>query len=496
MPVFNDPTASTKGIKKPKPPKRPTRSSQIAPVPAKVMPRLTRRPVGPSKPNFNPAATLDTSRISDVVAPSPRASMPRMLRPNMRASDGGYLPLMGQQPQSNGLDLGYSPSYSPNFDTPRPDLLTPQANPTETPEDSYSPYSNYADSLQAGDGYAQSIRDTGGYNQFNQDSPINPDRQPSQVLTEKEIRRKISRRGGFGLWGARSPIQGFDFDSDRNTFGHTVDPITGRMRDHTGEDMAAAAGTPIYAPAGGVVNTATPSGGAYGNQIILDHGAGEESMYGHLSGMVVTPGQKVKKGDLIGYVGSTGRSTGPHLHWETWKDGESLDPNTLFGRGAPPQEVLEAALAKFGGQQAPSGPPQQSNNNELAHNDGLNALMQAIREQESGGDYAVQNGIGAMGAYQIMPGNISGDAGWDMEALGHNITGQEFLNNPSLQNEIARFKLRDYFKKYGAGGAAKAWYAGPGNASLDSNSPQYGGPSVNAYAESVLALMRKYMGSQ
>jgi hypothetical protein len=80
-----------------------------------------------------------------------------------------------------------------------------------------------------------------------------------------------------------------------------------------------------------------------------------------------------------------------------------------------------------------------------------------------------------------------------MEVLGQNITGQEFLNSPVLQDKIAKFKLRDYFKKYGAGGAAKAWYAGPGNADLNSNAPQSGGPSVNGYAESVLDLMRKYM---
>jgi hypothetical protein len=371
----------------------------------------------------------------------------------------------------------------------------PIANPKQAPATANT-YSGYAASLGHGPGagYAKSIEATGGYE--NADSPVNPDRVPSKVLTEKEIARRISRRGGFGLRNPTSPIEGFDFDADTNTFGPRIHPITGRNSTHTGEDMSSPMGTPIVAPAGGVVKAVNQNAGAYGMQVIVDHGNGEETMYGHLSGFDVKVGDKVKKGQLLGEVGSTGLSTGPHLHWETWKDGKALDPNTVFNRGPIPEEIIDQARKKFGGQQAapaPAAPAQPAQNNELAPNNGLNALMQAIREQESGGNYAVQNGIGAMGAYQVMPSNIEGPAGWDMEALGQNITGQQFLSNPDLQNNIARFKLRDYFKKYGAGGAAKAWYAGPGNADLDSNAPQYGGPSVNGYAESVLELMRKYM---
>jgi len=490
MPLANDPTAPSSGIKKPRKPRRP-RDTQIAPVPAKVTPKLTPRPIGPSAPNFNPDAVLDTSRISH----SPRPVGP--FRYDM-IGPGEVSHLSSSASSNDDTNARVEAALSlvqkaMNKEVPRP-------NPKQAPSgpDSYSPYSNYNEGLQGNpyDNYAKSIAESGGYPTINMDSPANPDREPSQILTDKEIRRKLSRRGGFGLYGAVSPIQGFNFETDRDSFGYSVDPIHGGMRNHTGEDMSVPAGTPIIAPVGGTVSTATPNGGAYGNQVVLDHGSGEESMYAHMSSMTVKPGDKVKKGDIIGYVGSTGRSTGPHLHWETWKDGKVLDPNTLFGRGAPPQEVMQAAMAKFAGQQAPSGPsaPVENNEeNELARNDYLNALMQAIREQESSNTYEVQNGIGAMGAYQIMPSNIEGDAGWDMEALGRNISGQEFLNSPALQDDIARYKLRQYFKQYGAGGAAKAWYAGPGNAMLDSNSPQYGGPSVNTYADSVLALMRKYL---
>lgn len=123
----------------------------------------------------------------------------------------------------------------------------------------------------------------------------------------------------------------------------------------------------------------------------------------------------------------------------------------------------------------------------------LDALFKAIQQQESGGDYGVVNGIGAMGAYQIMPSNIEGPGGWDKEVLGRNVSTKQFLNNPRLQDKIAKGKLAEYFKQYGAAGAAKAWYAGPGNAKTNSNSAQSGGPSINGYAADVLKIMRGYL---
>jgi hypothetical protein len=120
------------------------------------------------------------------------------------------------------------------------------------------------------------------------------------------------------------------------------------------------------------------------------------------------------------------------------------------------------------------------------------AFVKAMRAQESGGDYGVVNSIGALGAYQIMPSNILGKGGWDQEILGRNVSRSAFLNNPGLQDRIAQGKMKQYYKQYGAAGAAKAWYAGPGNARLNSDSPQYGGPSINDYAAQVLRRMRKY----
>lgn len=119
-------------------------------------------------------------------------------------------------------------------------------------------------------------------------------------------------------------------------------------------------------------------------------------------------------------------------------------------------------------------------------------FVKSMIAQESGGNYGVVNSIGAMGAYQIMPSNILGPGGWDQEILGRNISRKAFLNSKQLQDRIAQGKMRQYFNQYGARGAAKAWYAGPGNARTNSDSPQYGGPSINDYAASVLSRMRKY----
>lgn len=124
------------------------------------------------------------------------------------------------------------------------------------------------------------------------------------------------------------------------------------------------------------------------------------------------------------------------------------------------------------------------------------AFLEAISTQESGGNYdaiGVPTKYGtAYGKYQILDSNIQGSGGWDKEALGRDISVQKFHNTPRLQEKIARHKLREYFKQYGPEGAAKAWYAGPGNANTNSDAPQYGGPSINDYAASVLKHMKGY----
>ena len=120
-------------------------------------------------------------------------------------------------------------------------------------------------------------------------------------------------------------------------FGFRHDPFTGRAALHSGLDFPAESGTPIHAAAGGVVLSAEGSG-AYGQMIEIDHGNGLVTRYAHTSRMQVTPGEVVKRGQQIGLVGSTGRSTGPHLHFEVLLDGAHQNPAqflTRAGSGAP-----------------------------------------------------------------------------------------------------------------------------------------------------------------
>ena len=121
---------------------------------------------------------------------------------------------------------------------------------------------------------------------------------------------------------SRRPIEQMSLSS---SYGMRVHPITGKLARHNGVYIPAPYGTPIYATADGIVGRAQRLGG-YGNYVEIEHGNAIETRYGHMSSFVVQPGQQVKKGDVIGYVGSTGRSTGNHLHYEVRIDGEPVNP--------------------------------------------------------------------------------------------------------------------------------------------------------------------------
>jgi murein DD-endopeptidase MepM/ murein hydrolase activator NlpD len=108
-------------------------------------------------------------------------------------------------------------------------------------------------------------------------------------------------------------------------YGNRIDPLSGNVGFHPGLDISAAQGTPILAPAAGTVLIAGDEGG-YGNAVVLDHGDSLATLYGHMVAVAVVPGQQVAAGDVIGYVGSTGLSTGPHLHFEVRLHGATIDP--------------------------------------------------------------------------------------------------------------------------------------------------------------------------
>lgn len=113
-------------------------------------------------------------------------------------------------------------------------------------------------------------------------------------------------------------------------FGLRTHPLLGGVRAHLGVDLAARMGTPVHATADGRVGAAGMRGG-YGLMVELEHGAGMETRYGHLSRLNVTAGQRVSRGDVIGFVGSTGLSTGPHLHYETRVNGRPVNPVPYIG---------------------------------------------------------------------------------------------------------------------------------------------------------------------
>jgi Membrane proteins related to metalloendopeptidases len=110
-----------------------------------------------------------------------------------------------------------------------------------------------------------------------------------------------------------------------SSFGMREHPVLGGRRAHKGVDLAAPMGTPVYAPADGKVSRASWFS-SYGLYISVEHGGEMQTRYGHLSRLNVAEGQVVRKGDIIGYVGSTGRSTGPHLHYEVRVDGTAVNP--------------------------------------------------------------------------------------------------------------------------------------------------------------------------
>lgn len=123
----------------------------------------------------------------------------------------------------------------------------------------------------------------------------------------------------------------------------------------------------------------------------------------------------------------------------------------------------------------------------------LDKLMRAIRSNESSNNYrAINRDSGALGGYQIMPFNLSfGGGNWDVSALGRSVSRNEFMNDPSIQDAIARWQLGNYLSKYGAAGAAAAWYGGPGAVkNMYSHATQTGGyPSIYEYWNAVLSKM-------
>ena len=137
---------------------------------------------------------------------------------------------------------------------------------------------------------------------------------------------------------AIQPISNEKLTRVASGFNYRIHPIYKVRHFHTGIDFSAPRGTEIYSTGDGVVQEVDKKNRGYGNHIVVDHGFGYQTLYAHMSRFNVRVGQKVKRGDVIGYVGSTGTSTAPHLHYEVIKNGEKINPMNFFFNDLTPEE--------------------------------------------------------------------------------------------------------------------------------------------------------------
>ncbi len=147
---------------------------------------------------------------------------------------------------------------------------------------------------------------------------------------------------------AIQPISNKELNRLASGFGYRIDPVYKTVKMHSGLDFSAPQGTPIYATADGVVKLAGNRGNGYGNYVVINHSYGYETLYAHQYRIKVKAGQRVKRGEQIGWVGSTGKSTGPHLHYEVHKNGRKMDPVYFFYNDLTPEQfdrILQIAAS-------------------------------------------------------------------------------------------------------------------------------------------------------
>ena len=145
---------------------------------------------------------------------------------------------------------------------------------------------------------------------------------------------------------AIQPVKNENLKRMASGFGYRSDPFTKVRKMHEGMDFTAKTGTPIYATGDGVVAKADNTASGFGNHIVIRHGYGYETLYAHLSKYKARAGQRVKRGDIIGYVGSTGRSEAPHLHYEVHKNNKAVNPlNFYYGNISAVEYVAISKVA-------------------------------------------------------------------------------------------------------------------------------------------------------
>lgn len=172
----------------------------------------------------------------------------------------------------------------------------------------------------------------------------------NQESSYKEIERMIRNKEKLlASTPAIQPISNKDLNRLSSGFSYRIDPIYKTVKFHTGLDFSAPQGTPIYATAQGVIRIAGNLGNGYGNHVVINHGYQYSTLYGHMYRIKVRAGQSVKRGEVIGYVGNSGKSTGSHLHYEVLKGKKHLDPIYFFYNDLTPeqyQQILKIASSR------------------------------------------------------------------------------------------------------------------------------------------------------
>jgi murein DD-endopeptidase MepM/ murein hydrolase activator NlpD len=204
---------------------------------------------------------------------------------------------------------------------------------------------------KAGYGGVNRYQDLSGYN--NAELIISTAKKIDQITKQLYIQSKSfdniielakNKADMLASMPAIQPVSNKDLSRMASGYGYRIHPIYKTKKFHAGMDFSAKIGTPIYATGDGKISKVRKSRRGYGNHVIIDHGFGYKTLYAHMSRYIVKRGQKVNRGDVIGYVGSSGTSVAPHLHYEVHKDGKKINPINFYYNDLTPdqyEKILE-----------------------------------------------------------------------------------------------------------------------------------------------------------
>lgn len=206
---------------------------------------------------------------------------------------------------------------------------------------------------QAGFGGSDRYKDLEGYDnsELMKETSERLDRITKQLYIQSKsyddvVKMAKSKEQLIASIPAIMPLNNKDLKHMPSGYGWRTHPIYKTQEFHPGMDFTAEQGTPIYATGDGKIETADALAHGYGNHVVINHGFGYKTLYGHMSKIVAKVGAKVKRGELIGYVGSTGLSTGPHVHYEVIRNGEKVNPINFYYNDLSPEQyqvMLELA---------------------------------------------------------------------------------------------------------------------------------------------------------